>query len=189
MFIIYITTCAGTSVQVYGSIAVPTVSGATVVSLYTLDGGNATPFSSTQVPDTSVNEADGQLFFDSGTLSDDDHVLVINVTTASSAAPYLLDYIKVVATTPPASSTSTTATTSGTSTPTSVSSAKSSKSNNVGPVVGGVVGGVGGLLLIAAAIFLYFRYFRHRMRLGRRQKGGKGMRLPRTLSDPYADIL
>ncbi|TBU39695.1 hypothetical protein BD309DRAFT_1011845 [Dichomitus squalens] len=176
----------GTSVQVYGSIAVPTVSGATVVSLYALDGGNVTPFSSTQVPDTRVNEADGQLFFDSGTLADSAHVLVINVTIASSAAPYLLDYIKVVETTPPASSISTTATTSGTSSPTSAPSAGSSKSN-VGPIVGGVVGGVGGLLLVTAAIFLYVRYFRHRATLGRRRKGGKDL-VDDLVDEPKTDM-
>ncbi|KAI1796182.1 hypothetical protein LXA43DRAFT_656690 [Ganoderma leucocontextum] len=160
----------GTSVQVYGSIAVPTVSGATVVSLYALDGGTATPFSSSSVPDTRVNEVDGQLFFDSGTLSDDTHVLVINVTTASEGAPYLLDYVRVIATSPPASTT----TTSSSGTPTARSSGGSSKSN-VGPIVGGVVGGVGGLLLLAAAIFFYWRYLLHRVRLGGRQQGGKDL--------------
>ncbi|PIL37338.1 hypothetical protein GSI_01031 [Ganoderma sinense ZZ0214-1] len=157
----------GTSVQVYGSVAVPTVSGATVVSLYALDGGNSTTFSTYSVPDSRVNEVDGQLFFDSGTLSDESHVLVINVTTASEGAPYLLDYIRVVATNPPASTT----TTSSTGTPTALPSAGSSKSN-VAPIVGGVVGGVVGLLLLVVTGFFYWRRRKHRVRL---ERGGKDL--------------
>ena len=159
----------------YGSVAVPTVSGATVVSLYALDGGNTTTFSSSSVPDSRVNEVDGQLFFDSGTLSDDSHVLVINVTTASQGAPYLLDYIRVIATNPPAS---TTTTSSSTGTPTVKPTGGSSKSN-VGSIVGGVVGGVVGLLLLVAVGFFYWRHHKHRVRL---ERGGKGMSPPTACS-------
>lgn len=155
----------------YGSVAVPTVSGATVVSLYALDGGNTTTFSSASIPNSRVSEVDGQLFFDSGALSDDSHVLVINVTTASQGAPYLLDYIRLIATDPPVSTTTTTST----GTPTARASEGSSKTS-VGPIVGGVVGGVAGLLLLVIAAFFCWRYKHRMLRLVEgRQQGGEGM--------------
>ena len=162
----------GTNVRVFGTLTVPTEVGATVMSTYTIDSDDATPFSSANVPSSLIREVDGQLFFDSGTLSDDDHVLVINVTRASNGAPYLLDYIRYTATTlpEPSSSSSPPAGPTGTVTPSPGGSSKS----NVGPIVGGVVGGVVGLLLIALGVFLFFRYFRHRLSLAGRQKGGKG---------------
>ena len=122
------------------------------------------------MPASLVNEQDGQLFFDSGTLSDGDHVLVINVTLASAAEPYLLDYIKYTATASSTTDTST-GTASATASPTSGSS-----HSNVGPIVGGVVGGVLGVALIfGIGLFLFFRYFRHRISLSGRRRGGRGV--------------
>ena len=163
--------------RVFGTLTVPTVSGAVVQSTYALDSNGTTPFSSASVPSALIQEVDNQLFFDSGTLSDGDHVLVINVTNASSGAPYLLDYIKYTATTPPTtSSSSTSASTTGSAT--ASAAAGPTRKSNVGPIVGGVVGGIGGLLLVLLGIFLYYRYFRHRRKLYGRRRGGKGKSHP-----------
>ena len=179
----YINACdgqtnAGTNVRVFGTLTVPTVVGSTVKSSYTIDNDGTTPFSSATVPNAVVNEIDGQLFFDSGTLSDGDHVLVINVTSASDGAPYLLDYIQYTAT-PIPDSTSSTTSTGASGSPTSPPVASR---NNVGPIVGGVVGGVLGLLLIGIGVFLFFRYFRHRLSLSGRQRGGRGKYLSLLMS-------
>ena len=73
--------------KVYGTVDSPTVSGEAVTSTYTLDGSGATPYSSAELANSiTTTEADGVLFFDSGTLSDGAHVLVINVTSASSSS-------------------------------------------------------------------------------------------------------
>ncbi|KAI0660789.1 hypothetical protein C8Q70DRAFT_972484 [Cubamyces menziesii] len=163
----------GTNVQVYGTLTPPTDPGATVTSSYTIDGAQTGSFSSSSVPASLVNEQDGQLFFDSGTLSDGDHVLVINVTLASAAEPYLLDYIKYTATASATSSTTdtSTGTASATASPTSGSS-----HSNIGPIVGGVVGGVLGVALIfGIGLFLFFRYFRHRISLSGRRRGGRDL--------------
>ncbi|CDO73754.1 hypothetical protein BN946_scf185015.g82 [Trametes cinnabarina] len=167
----------GTNVQVYGTITPPTDPGATVTSSYTIDGAAAGSFSSSTVPAALVNEADGQLFFDSGTISDGDHTLVINVTLASAAEPYQIDYIKYTAT-PPTSSSSTsgTATGSGSASPSATSGTSGSSHTNVGPIAGGVVGGVLGVALVAGiGLFLFFRYFRHRITLSGRKRGGRDM--------------
>lgn len=161
---------AGTSVKVFGTLTVPTVVGSTVTSTYTIDNDGTTPFSSASVPSAVIEEIDGQLFFDSGTLTDDTHVLMINVTSASDGAPYLLDYIKYAATRIPDSTSSPA---SPSETGAAIATSPASK-NNVGPIVGGVVGGVVGLILIGIGVFLFFRYFRHRLSLSGRQRGGRG---------------
>ncbi|RDX53887.1 hypothetical protein OH76DRAFT_1553326 [Lentinus brumalis] len=111
-----------THVHVYGTIVVPTVIGALVQSTYTLDNDGTTPFSSAFAASALIQEVDDQLFFDSGTLPDGDHVLVVNVTTtASGGAPYLLGYIKYTATTPTkTTSSSTSATATGSASATAV---------------------------------------------------------------------
>ncbi|KAI0720327.1 hypothetical protein C8T65DRAFT_634127 [Cerioporus squamosus] len=177
----------GTHVQVYGTILVPTVTGATVQSAYALDNNGTTPFSSASVASALIQEVDDQLFFDSGALSDGDHVLVINVTTASSGAPYLLDYIKYTATTPPTTSSSSTSA-SATGSASATAAPSSAKKSNIGPIVGGVVGGVGGgLLLILFGFFLYYRYFRHRRKLYGRRRGGKDL-VEGLVDEPKSDL-
>ncbi|KAI0774472.1 hypothetical protein C8Q74DRAFT_837659 [Fomes fomentarius] len=172
----------GTSVKVFGTLTVPTVVGSTVTSRYTIDNDGTTPFSSASVPSAVIEEIDGQLFFDSGTLSDDTHVLVINVTSASDGAPYLLDYIKYAATTIPDATSSTA---SPSETVSAIATSPASK-NNVGPIVGGVVGGVVGLILIGIGVFLFFRYFRHRLSLSGRQRGGRDL-VEDLAEDPKSD--
>ncbi|KAI9000818.1 hypothetical protein BD414DRAFT_518993 [Trametes punicea] len=159
----------GTNVQVYGTILPPTDPGATVTSSYTIDGAHTGSFSSASDPAALVTEQDGQLFFDSGTLSDDTHVLVINVTLASTAEPYLLDYIRFTATTPNTTSSTTTSSASATAPPV----ASHSSHSKVGPIVGGVVGGV--LLISALALFLFLRYFHHRISISGRKRGGRDL--------------
>ncbi|KAL1946494.1 hypothetical protein VTO73DRAFT_14598 [Trametes versicolor] len=164
----------GTQVQVFGSITPPTDAGATATSSYTIDGGQTAAFSSASVQLALVSEQDGQLFFDSGTLADGDHVLVINVTLASTSEPYLLDFIKYAATTATATSSSTTsgAATSSASARATASVGPSHK--NIGPIVGGVVGGVLGFaLLLGVGLYFFFRYFRHRISLSGRRRGGR----------------
>ncbi|OJT05341.1 hypothetical protein TRAPUB_3782 [Trametes pubescens] len=165
----------GTQVQVFGSITPPTDAGATATSSYTIDGGQTAAFSSASVELALVSEQDGQLFFDSGTLSDGDHVLVINVTLASTSEPYLLDFIKYAATTATATSSSTTSAAATTSASASATaSVGPSHSKNIGPIVGGVVGGVLGFaLLLGVGLYFFFRYFRHRISLSGRRRGGR----------------
>ncbi|KAI0772126.1 hypothetical protein BD413DRAFT_492776 [Trametes elegans] len=162
----------GTRVQVYGTLTPPTTPGATVTSSYTIDSAQSGSFTSSTVPNSATTELDGHLFYDSDTLPDGAHTLVINVTLASAAEPYLLDYIKYAATDPGAS-TGTSSSPSGAATGSSAGSGSGSHSN-VGPIVGGVVGGVlGAALLVSIALFVFFRYFRHRVALSGRRAGGR----------------
>ncbi|KAI9000819.1 hypothetical protein BD414DRAFT_472850 [Trametes punicea] len=154
----------GTNVQVYGSLPPP--AGA-VNSSYTIDGSQKGLFSSIPDPPALPAEGDRQLFFDSGTLSDDSHVLVINVTLASAAEPYLLDYIQYTISN--ATSSTTTSSASATASP----AASHSSHSRIGAIVGGVVGGV--LLISPLALFLFFRDFRHRISLSGRQRGGRDL--------------
>ncbi|KAI0375864.1 hypothetical protein BV20DRAFT_959908 [Pilatotrama ljubarskyi] len=173
----------GTSVQVYGTVTPPTDADATTTSAYSIDGAHVGSFSSISVPNAVVTEQDGQLFFDSGTLSDGDHVLVINVTLASAAEPFQLDYIKYAATAPTSSS-SLSSTSSTTSASATASPASSGSHSDVGPIVGGVVGGVLGFaLLFGIGLFLFFRYFRHRISLSGRREVGKVTDLAEELTD------
>lgn len=80
MFIIYI----GTSVAVYGTI---NPSGSRPRSTYVIDGGSAFTYTA---PDTS-DFAYSVLFYQSPTLSDDQHTLVITDTHSFSA--FLIDYM------------------------------------------------------------------------------------------------
>lgn len=175
------------SVQVFGTVLSPRISGESVTSTYTIDGSGTTPYSSAQILQSiTTSEADGLQFFDSGTLSNGDHVLVINVTSATSSDPYYLDYIQYVQT----SATTTSSSASSTSSTTTTSSATSSPSNSggskphIGAIVGGVVGGVCFLAVVALGIFLFLRYFRHRIGLSGRKRGGRGTSVPGPLYTP-----
>ncbi|KAI0832617.1 hypothetical protein BC628DRAFT_1347523 [Trametes gibbosa] len=169
----------GTQVRVYGTLTPPADAGGVVTSSYSVDGSHNSSFSSNSVSLALITEQDGQVFYDSGTLSDGDHTLLINVTLASVGEPYLLDYIKYAATTP----TSTSASASAASTPASASAsatttpdAPSSSHKNIGPIVGGVVGGVLGFaLFLGLGLFFFFRYFRHRISLSGRRQGGRDL--------------
>ncbi|KAI0960421.1 hypothetical protein AcW1_004940 [Taiwanofungus camphoratus] len=79
----------GTRVLVLGSVLPPQNGTGPPVSQYSMDGGKAVPFIAT----APTTEEDGVTFFDSGTLPYGHHQVVINVTDASGASPYLLDYI------------------------------------------------------------------------------------------------
>ncbi|KAI0677339.1 hypothetical protein C8Q78DRAFT_1002326 [Trametes maxima] len=162
----------GTRVEVFGTLTPPTDAQSLVNSSYSIDGAQQGTFSSSSSLIARVSEQDQQLFFDSGTLSDDEHVLVINVTLASTAEPYLIDFIRYAATTPTSASASSSATSS---TAAATASSSSTSHSNVGPIVGGVVGGVLGFaVLLGIGLFLFFRYFRHRIALSGRRKGGRG---------------
>ncbi|KAI0650535.1 hypothetical protein C8Q79DRAFT_1006790 [Trametes meyenii] len=166
----------GTRVEVFGTLIPSTDAQSVANSSYSIDGAQQGTFSSSSSLLARVSEQDQQLFFDSGTLSDDDHVLVINVTVASTAEPYLIDFIRYTATAPASTSASSSATSSTAAATASPSRTASSSHSNVGPIVGGVVGGVLGLtLLIGISLFLFFRYFRHRIALSGRRKGGRDL--------------
>ncbi|OBZ77163.1 hypothetical protein A0H81_03865 [Grifola frondosa] len=84
----------GSSVTVYGAV-MPTGSnnGTMIRSQYTLD--QQTPNTSAQPTDWVWTEQNESLFWTSGNISYGDHILVINVTQASTFAPYYLDYYHV----------------------------------------------------------------------------------------------
>ncbi|KAH9850787.1 hypothetical protein C2E23DRAFT_834137 [Lenzites betulinus] len=181
----------GTQVQVFGTLTPPADAGGVVTSSYSVDGSHTASFASTSVSLAALTEQDGQLFYDSGTIADGEHILIINVTAASTGEPYLLDYIKYAATASTSTSVSASASNSASASPSGSTSASNSASasasataapdapssshTDIGPIIGGVVGGVVALLLFGVGLFIYLRYFRHRFRLSKNLKGGKDL--------------
>ncbi|OCH84396.1 hypothetical protein OBBRIDRAFT_891814 [Obba rivulosa] len=112
-------TFTGSQISVLGTILPPANNSAPPSSTYTIDGG--TPFSFTA--DVVTGEEDGVTFFSSPILSFGTHKLVIEVTQASAASPYLFDYLSYD---PNASSASSSASSSSSSSPSPSSSSSSS---------------------------------------------------------------
>ncbi|KAJ2994442.1 hypothetical protein NUW54_g7551 [Trametes sanguinea] len=79
----------GSSVSVVGSI-VRADGGDAAVSVYSVDGNKPTSFTTPRVNERT----DSVRFFASGPLPLGDHVLIINIAAASSAAPYYVDYLQ-----------------------------------------------------------------------------------------------
>ncbi|RPD55872.1 hypothetical protein L227DRAFT_656646 [Lentinus tigrinus ALCF2SS1-6] len=134
------------------------------VSSYVIDGSQNSAF----LYQADVTNATDVTFFFSGTLSEGEHTLEIEVLDVTPETPFLLD---AIALRQPEGVTTTTAIwvstvfatpSSATSTPTDISGsvAHSGSSLPIGAIVGGVVGGVA--LLVAAAIAFYFLYWRKR---------------------------
>ncbi|KAI9064429.1 hypothetical protein FKP32DRAFT_1591860 [Trametes sanguinea] len=159
----------GSSVSVVGSV-VHADGGDAAASVYSVDGNKPSTFTTPW-----VNERiDSVRFFASGPLPLGDHVLIINITAASSAAPYYLDYLQYTTDALPLSSpTALPATQSvspavlsalslknlaSSSTP-SGSPAETKHTAPVGAVVGGVVGGLALICLLIA--LLHWNHRRH----------------------------
>ncbi|OSD01520.1 hypothetical protein PYCCODRAFT_1436134 [Trametes coccinea BRFM310] len=158
----------GTGVSVMGTVS-PTDGGDAAVSLYSVDGDNPTFFTTPRVNERT----DAVQFFASGPLPLGDHVLIINVTAASRAAPYYLDYLQYTIDTLPIPSSSTSPATKSAplvihllsqrtlaSSPTaSVFAAETKHTAPVGAVVGGVVGGLALIFVLIA--LLHWKHKRH----------------------------
>ncbi|KAH9948404.1 hypothetical protein B0H21DRAFT_890559 [Amylocystis lapponica] len=163
-----------TKISVIGTVGVPVNGSGPPVSSYTIDSGTPTVFIA-QVPSS---EQDGMTFFTSNELPFGLHELMINVTDASAASPYLLDYLSYSTSTSTSSSSSSSSSpssppsSSGHSSSSMVSTSSSSgpsgtaaagttssggSSTHVGAIVGGVVGGVVGLVVLALCVFFWRR--------------------------------
>ncbi|PSR75222.1 hypothetical protein PHLCEN_2v9263 [Hermanssonia centrifuga] len=179
----------GSRVLVYGTLrGMPNTNPTPTTSIYSIDGNVVRSYTAPQV----TVDQNGVLFFDSGVITTGplQHVLWVNVTSASPDFPYYLDYLLVVSNPspdasvpppPPPSPTTSTSHTSSTIVSTSLTSSTTiqlSQPNtpsptaartssavshvNVGPIAGGVVGGV--VVLITALVLL--------LRCRRRKKYG-----------------
>ncbi|KAH9895773.1 hypothetical protein C8Q73DRAFT_451075 [Cubamyces lactineus] len=152
----------GTQIAVFGSILTIPAGLPASVSWYSVNGNDFTKYSP---PNVSVAH-NGVNFYTSPELPLDDHVLTINVTTATSESEYWLDWIEYNITARSASQTSSGTSSSGgpTSTDSPTKSpvpAARSKSAPVGAIAGGVIGGV---VLVLAAI-LAFVFWKRRNRI------------------------
>ncbi|KAI0328512.1 hypothetical protein GY45DRAFT_1347143 [Cubamyces sp. BRFM 1775] len=134
------------------------------VSAYSIDGNRNSVF----LFQADAVNATGITFFNSGPLTLDSHTLDIEVITITDNIPYLLDAVYVEEPVQQATSTAQWVSTVFVTPPAATNLAdqsnafgsSSSSSVPVGAIVGGTVGGVA--LLIAAALAVYFLYFRHR---------------------------
>ena len=159
----------GTGVGVVG--AVSAVNGTTSpVSTYTLD--DASPVTYT-APTNATDTLYSQTFFLQQSLSASEHTLVINVTHASDAAPFLFDYIGYIPLSSATSSSSLSMTSGTSSAPAQITSSESTSSKSstpVGAIVGGTIGGVALLVMtIFGALFLRSRRSRPSYYQARRQ--------------------
>ncbi|KAI0669761.1 hypothetical protein C8Q78DRAFT_1079687 [Trametes maxima] len=138
------------------------------ISAYTLDGAQNSVF----LYQANATDATDVTFYNSGQLSSGRHTLDISILSVANI-PFLLDAVYILEPSSATVSASSTAVWVSTVfvTPSAASSSLADKSNAsggtstsstppVGAIVGGVVGGVA--LLVAAALALYFLYFRHR---------------------------
>ncbi|KAI0653678.1 hypothetical protein C8Q70DRAFT_1059096 [Cubamyces menziesii] len=154
----------GTQIAVFGTIITIPAGLPAPVSWYSVNGNDFTKYAP---PNVSVTH-NGVNFYTSPELPLDNHVLTINVTTATSQSDYWLDWIEYNVTARSAPQTTTTSGTStGGSTPTDSVGTKTpvstdrSKSTPIGAIAGGVIGGV---VLILAAI-LAFVFWQRRKRI------------------------
>lgn len=155
---------AGTGVGVVGATA-PVDGNEPPVSTYVIDGGSPVTYTA---PSNITATLFSQTFFLQQSLSASEHTLVINVTRASDAAPFLLDYIGYIPLSNTTNSTSATSSSlpsssaASTSTP-STSSVSSKLTTPVGAIVGGTIGGVALIVITILGILL----LRSRRRGGR----------------------
>ncbi|KAI0744564.1 hypothetical protein C8Q76DRAFT_851561 [Earliella scabrosa] len=149
----------GTRISVVG-VVIPYISGPLAAAHYAVDGA----WQNTSSVPNATRILTGVNFYTSQWLPLGDHVLTVNVTTASLDAPYLFDYFVVDSTSAPASSSfsSSSSTSRSTLTPhlDQVSAAVSQEPFPTGAVVGGVVGGVALLIAIALGIWWLRRHNR-----------------------------
>ncbi|KAI0670389.1 hypothetical protein C8Q78DRAFT_1079361 [Trametes maxima] len=147
----------GSSIHAFGSVE-NTNNNAPPVSVYSVDGGNPTSFTAPQVD----GRRDVVQFFASAPLPLGNHTLTINITSASSAAPYYLDYFQYGLDAVPIPSSSATSDASATKSPSHTSdpsiasatavlnSTETKHTAPTGAIVGGVVGGLAFLCLLLA---------------------------------------
>ena len=158
----------GTRVAVYGSLRSPLQTDAplplTKYSIPEWDYGGVPAMIPYQAPNVTAPQNDVN-FFTSDILPYGTYTLTINVTTASSGAPFYLDYIAVEVPGPaPSSSTpSSSLQTSASSTPTHLPAEGLIPQHHrpIGAIVGGVLAGVLG---IVGAFFVFFCYMRQKRR-------------------------
>ena len=166
--------CPGTSITVVGAI-IPYITGPLPAAEYAIDGQSPATLTLANTSRPLI----GVTFYASPALANGTHVLTVNVTTATSNAPYLLDYLAVSNATHHGAasvSSSTSASSSGSS---GVSSSATSSSAGAsgspsaaadreadakgagktptGAVVGGVVGGLALVAALAAAAWWFWR--------------------------------
>ncbi|KAL4254464.1 hypothetical protein ABKN59_003646 [Abortiporus biennis] len=139
----------GAGIVVYGTYLPLNGSTTSTAATYSIDG--APPFTNTNP--TIQQEADNQVFWDSGLIKNGDHTLSVVVTAVNENSAYVIDYLAVVSKDASSSSTSASIPTSSTA----VSVSRSKSSSPVGAIVGGVVGGVVFLALIVIALFFFLR--------------------------------
>ena len=144
------------------------------ISAYIVDDGSPVTYTA---PSNLTATLFSQTFFLQQSLSASEHTLVINVTRASGAAPFLLDYIGYIPLPNTTSSTSATSSSltstsaQSTSTPSTTTTSASSKSATpVGAIVGGTIGGVALIVITVLGILL----LRSRRRGGRPYFYGAG---------------
>ncbi|KAI0824994.1 hypothetical protein BC628DRAFT_1410425 [Trametes gibbosa] len=137
------------------------------ISGYTLDNATNSLF----LFQAGAANATSITFYNSGLLTFGKHTLDISVVRIQDDIPYLLDAIYIQTPSSTQSSTSTaiwvstvfvtpSAIATGLADQNNGTQATSTNSTPVGPIVGGVVGGVA--LLVAAALVIYFCFFRNR---------------------------
>ncbi len=164
----------GTGVMVYG-VASPRPSGkqrAIPPSVsFSIDGGIPTPVVSD--PDLEDTEYSHQ-FYDSHTLSPDEHVLSMNVTQAEDDWPFVLDYILYIPLNPVSQPGS-----SGVAPSAQASAAKTSP--HAAAIAGGVAGGI--MLLLTAVLYGYLR------RKALMDKHGPSINAVRKAARPTVDLL
>ncbi|KAI0759984.1 hypothetical protein BD413DRAFT_617493 [Trametes elegans] len=159
-------TFTGSQVSVYGRIDPAASSADLPLSLYSVGATKLQAF----IPDAglagTINKpVDGVAFFNSSVMPYSQYTLVINVTRASTAAPFYLDYIRYNTSNPESAPSSALTSVNGASTSTDEAATARVSSTSAGPIVGGVIGGVA---VLAAAIVTILCYCMPRRRGYRR---------------------
>ncbi|KIP07483.1 hypothetical protein PHLGIDRAFT_118062 [Phlebiopsis gigantea 11061_1 CR5-6] len=145
----------GTGVGVVGATA-PVGDKEPPISTYVIDGGSPVTYTA---PTNITATLFSQTFFLQQSLSASEHTLVINVTRASDAAPFLLDYIGYVPLSNTTNSTSATSSSlpsssaASTSTP-STAGVSTKSATPVGAIVGGTIGGVALIVITVLGVLL-----------------------------------
>ncbi|KAI0742869.1 hypothetical protein C8Q80DRAFT_1191190 [Daedaleopsis nitida] len=156
----------GTRISLYGTI-IPYIAGPLASAQYAVDGASTEASSVQNVTQTlsSIN------FYTSDYFSFGEHVLTVNVTSASSSSPYIFDYLAIYSSAPasssPASEFPSNSSSNSDSSPNTGSGSQNNSTSSeppseqtvgaasrvvvsTGAVVGGVIGGV---VLLAAVVF------------------------------------
>ena len=144
----------------YGSVKPPIDMAEPPLAHFWIDNGAVTPFDAQQVFEQQYNVS----FYQSPVLPAGLHTLHGNITWASQASPFFLDYFQYVGLPPPASSTtsSTSSSTSSSSSsssvaPTNTGTAHPMTRERVAAIAGGTVSGVVGLVLIVLVALFFWR--------------------------------